>query len=1093
MLDHSRIILAIIVLSVLIVAKPTTAADHDGVEFFEKKVRPVLATHCYQCHSAKAQKTKGNLALDSTAGLLKGGDRGPAIVPGKPDESPLIKAIRHVDASLRMPKDGAKLDSAVIDDLVQWVAAGAPLPRDPLKSANATWEELYQERLRWWSLQPVRKTLPPIVKNAGWCRTDIDRFILKGLESQGLTPAIEAEPRTLARRLSFALTGLPPKPDEVEKFEKESAAKPQAALEALVDRLLASPHFGERWARHWMDVVHYADTHGYEWDHPAKNAWLYRDYLIRAFNSDVSYKQLVFEHIAGDLLKEPRLDRDSNVNESILGTASLRMGERRHGDSAEFEGIHQEAIDNVIDTVSKAFLATTVACSRCHDHKLDAIAQKDYYALYGVFMSSRWVCRTAATEPIIDRITRDWLQKDKESIRQLIATQWVAEMAALPKNNKWNSFGMDGPPEHILYPWDRLVAAAKKGEKIEETWKKLTADYEKLQRDRKAANAKNTRLLADFTTGHHPDGWHAEGFGLNTGLIGKGDFVVADSGPEAIRQILPAGIYSHRFSARLNAALRSPLISPDVATLSFQITAGGLASSHVVVDNAMFPESRYRFLEYPNLGWLTVSTVPEEIRKGRRVYVELNTKGFNNYYPPRTGLVARYKPEQQDDSRSWFGVTKVYAGPPPQDELGRFVNLLLKGDAPTTLEEASLRMSQRFTGAIRRWSDGDTNDDDAQILAGLLQAKFLTNYMDATPQLAAAIRKYRETEARLKPEHTIGGIADFEEARDDRIALRGSYTDFGESVPRGNLRMLEKLGRPVPKSQSGRLELAESIVNPDNPLTTRVFVNRVWHYLFGVGLVTTVDDFGHLGEKPSNLELLDHLAARFVEEGWSVKKLIREMVLSSTWRQSGSPDSKAVLKDPENRLWHHYPLRRLEAEAIRDSMLAASGRLDAKLYGPPIDPHRRSEDKDKRLFSGPLDGDGRRSIYTKMTLMEPPKFLALFNQPIPKITVGRRDVTNVPDQALALLNDPFVICQAEFWARKLIADKAANPDERIGNMFLAGLGRSPDEEELKRFRTLADRSAELRMVVPAELMKNQAVWQDLAHAMFNLKEFIYVR
>ncbi|MCE9533955.1 MAG: PSD1 and planctomycete cytochrome C domain-containing protein [Planctomycetes bacterium] len=1070
-------------------SQPATAAPLSGEEFFEKKIRPVLAGQCYECHSVQAKKTQGNLALDTRAGLLKGGDSGPILAPGKPDESLLLKSIRHADADQRMPKKRAKLDDAVIADFVEWVKLGVPIPLDNPKAAAASWEEIYQQRLKWWSLQAVQRPPLPGVKNAAWGRTEIDRFILARLEGQGITPVKEADTRTLIRRLRFALTGLPPTVAELDEFLKEANAKPQAAYEKLVDRLLASPQFGERWARHWMDVVHFADTHGYEWDHPAKGTWQYRDYLIRAFNADVPYRQLILEHIAGDLLPKPRIDKKTNVNESILGTVSMRLGERRHGDSAEFEGIHQEAIENVIDTISKTFLATTVACARCHDHKLDAISQRDYYALAGIFMSSRWVCRVADGQDSNQKV-RDELKEIKERIRKLQAIAWLGELENLKKSERWMTVGADGNRENILYPWARLLIAEKKSE-FEHEWKKLTAEYTGLQSERRDANSKNSRLIADFTTGKLPDGWHAEGFGMQDGFGLHGDFVVADAGPESIQQILPPGLYTHHYSSRLNGVLRSPLLPADQPSLSFQITAGGLAASHVVVDNALFPESRYRFLDFPNLSWLTLATLPDEIRKGRRIYVELNTKEFNNYYPPRTGLVAKYTPEQQKDPRSWFGVTRIYAGPPPKDELGRFVTIF-NGKVPTTLKQASQRIIQRFSQAFGRFRDGEAVEDDVLIINDLLQQKLLTNKADATPHLAKAIADYREAETQLQAEHVVGSIADFNEGRDDRIAVRGSYTDLGDVVPRGNIRILSK-NVPAKTKDSGRLAFAESIASANNPLTARVFVNRVWHYLYGEGLVTTVDDFGHLGEQPSHPELLDYLATRFVEEGWSIKKLIRMMVISSTWRQASVPNESAVRKDPGNRLWHHYPLRRLEAEAIRDSMLAVSGRLDPKMYGLPIDPYRRAIDADKRLFCGPLDGDGRRSIYTKMTLMEPPKFLALFNQPIPKVTVGRRDVTNVPDQALALLNDPFVIGQAEFWGKRLIADKASSADERIRSIFLTALGRPPNDAELDRFCSLANQLAELRKVPAADLLTSQAVWQDVAHAVLNLKEFIYVR
>jgi hypothetical protein len=299
---------------------------------------------------------------------------------------------------------------------------------------------------------------------------------------------------------------------------------------------------------------------------------------------------------------------------------------------------------------------------------------------------------------------------------------------------------------------------------------------------------------------------------------------------------------------------------------------------------------------------------------------------------------------------------------------------------------------------------------------------------------------------------------------------------------------------PVVRDASGRLELAQAIANPHNPLTARVYVNRVWHYLFGEGLVRTPDDFGHLGQPPTHPELLDYLAARFVDEGWSTKRLVRLLVTSAVWQQASVADAHALSTDPENRLWHHMPLRRLEAEAIRDALLAVSGRLDPALFGPPIEPFRTAEDASKRLLAGPLDGEGRRSLYIEMTLMEPPRLLALFNQPIPKFTTGRRDVTNVPDQALALLNDPFVVAMAKFWSERLVADDAAPAQQRAERMIAAALARPPKPGEAERLVKLVERSAELRGVAgdEAALLKCQTAWQDAAHAIFNLKEFIYV-
>jgi hypothetical protein len=378
------------------------------------------------------------------------------------------------------------------------------------------------------------------------------------------------------------------------------------------------------------------------------------------------------------------------------------------------------------------------------------------------------------------------------------------------------------------------------------------------------------------------------------------------------------------------------------------------------------------------------------------------------------------------------------------------------------------------------------------LLDEALRANLLPNDLAAIPELAKLVAEYRTVEKKLQPDRTIGSVADWNEGRDEHIGIRGSYTEFGEEAPRGAIRFLGGAAERRVPSACGRLELALNIASDQNPLTARVFVNRVWLHLFGEGLVRTPDDFGHLGQTPSHPELLDYLAARFMAEGWSLKKLVALLVDSAAWRQSGTAAAAAMEIDPENRLWHHMPMRRLEAEAIRDSILAVSGRLDSTLYGRPIDPYRTATDAAKRLFCGPLDGNGRRSIYLKMTLMEPPRMLAVFNQPIPKLTTGRRDVTNVPNQSLALLNDPFVIEMARQWSERSLDDGATAPEDRAARMFATALSRPPQPAETARLVSLAEQSAQLRGVNAGALIDCQPVWQDVAHAIFNLKEFIYV-
>ena len=987
--------------------------------------------------------------------------------------------------------------------------------------AEGLWEETFRKRTEWWSLQPVRQPGPPPVKQVTWCRTDLDRFVLAGLEKSKLRVAPEADPRTLARRLSFALTGLPPRPEEVEAFvhaislshsptfppasagagEQVGKRESESAYERLVDSLLASPHFGERWARHWMDVVHYADTHGYEWDAPAKHAWRYRDYLVRAFNADVPFKQLALEQLAGDLLP-PRVDPRTGLNEAILGPMSLRLGERRHGDNAAAEGVTQEAIANIIDTVSKGFLGTTVACAQCHAHKLDAVSQRDYYALAGIFMSTRWGVRCAdAVDPNLEVLAE--LRRHKQALRAELAKLWLnsrepvlTKIAALPADEKPSP----AFPDSLASLWRQTLRRSTNGVALAAAWPKLREEFQREREQRVAANQTNLTLLADFTRADGSGGWRWDGFGLKHGLVRDGEPVVADEGDAALAQLLPAGRWSHAWSARLAGAVRSPLFAPGPpVTFSAGYAAGKHSARAFIVDQA-FHSERLSFLNQPQPGWLTLTAGNFDRLAGgndtsahRRVYLELATKSLNNYFPPRTAY-GGLKESDVADERSWLGLTRVYqhaAGKAPQDELGRFAPLFAADTAPESKEQLAARWADTLLAAVTRWAEDRCDSEDVRLLNEALAAKWLPN--EAThAALAPLVAAYRATEKRLQPDRTIGSADDWHEARDERLSVRGAYTEFADAVPRGNIQLFGGVGTRAALDSSGRLELARSIASDANPLTARVFVNRVWLHLFGEGLVRTPDDFGHLGEKPVHPELLDYLATRFMADGWSLKKLVKLMVTSSAWRQTSTSSEAARSADAENRLWHHFPQQRLDAESVRDAMLAVSGRLDPALGGEPIDPYRTAQDGAKRLFIGPLDGLGRRSIYLKMTLMEPPKFLAIFNQPIPKLTTGKRDVTNVPDQALALLNDPFVLAMAKHWSEGVLRDGATSPEARATAMFGAALGRPPREEELARLVKLASRSAELHGIAPGVLMACQPVWQDVAHALFNVKEFIYV-
>ncbi|MCA9180671.1 MAG: DUF1553 domain-containing protein, partial [Planctomycetales bacterium] len=837
-----------------------------------------------------------------------------------------------------------------------------------------------------------------------------------------------------------------------------------------------------RWARHWMDVVRYADTYGYEWDIPAKGAWRYRDYLTRAFNADVPFDQLVLEQLAGDLLTEPRIDSQQQINESLIGPMFYQLGENRHGDSSEFDGIHQEMLDNKIDAFSKAFQATTIACARCHDHKIDAVAQSEYYALAGTFMSSRWLSQTVDLPQRNATVVAE-LESIKGQLKPLLVERWrknAQQMSSVMRaaltgdkdddiaTTRWRKLltsPQSTPPvmESPLYMWQRLTSGILKpslaemrrqlnGEVLETrlgwatTWSDLGREVTGESARRSADNLQHIQIVIDFSKSL-PQGWSVDGAGLQR-VTTCGDFTIAADGDTIVGQLLPAGLMTHRLSTRLNGAVRTPYLRKfKNAYLSFEYVGGDFAAQRTVIDNAFLTEKQ-RYLDSTQPAWLTLSTLPS--MSERHNYIEFATKTSNPNFPPRVGLGGACSDEQIADPRSWFGLTRAVlhdAPHPPLDELTRF-QPLLAGEPPQSFEQVLDRYAGWFQGALQAWGEERATTDDVWLINWLLANGLLRNQLEEDPALAELVTRYRQTELQLSVPWTVNSMCDIDDGYDYQLNLRGEYDRKGDTIPRGYLQAITEGDACFHSPGSGRFELAERVASDDNPLTARVIVNRNWYWLFGSGLVDTTNDFGRLGGTPSHPELLDWLTARFVSQGWSVKRLLREILLSQTWQQSNATNDQAEQRDPDNRLLHHYPLRRLEAEMVRDAMLSVSGRIDERLYGAPIDPHRASEDPQKRLVCGPLDGDGRRSIYIKVTIMEPARLLATFNAPDPKIPTGRRDVSNTPAQSLTLLNDPFVQAQAAHWSARLLQQPHADVDSRLREMFNTALCRPATQLEL---------------------------------------------
>jgi len=1076
-----------------------------GMEFFEREIRPLLAKECYTCHADKHQQ--GGLRLDSREGLLKGGARGSSLLPGEPKRSLLVKAVLH--DGLVMPP-GRKLTPKQIASLEQWVRMGAPWPNTGKTAGGLqTWEMVLKTRRDWWSLKPVARVKVPAVKDTKWSAQAVDRFILAGLEQKGLKPAPRADRRTLIRRVYLSLTGLPPSVEEVEAYVNDKDPK---AYEKLVDRMLASPHFGERWARHWMDVVRFNETHGYEWNHEIRDVWRYRDYVIRAFNQDVPYDDFVREHIAGDLIPNPRTNPEQQIaNESRAGTAFYRFGEVGHD---VFKEIGLDHLDNQIDTLSKAFQATTLSCARCHDHKLDAISTKDYYAMLGILASSRQVIHTL-DDRTVNAQPKQKLKALKEQIRQETARLWqgqaaqagrylLAAQAARDKapNAAELAQGLDAGLlkswttalekkgaglEDPLTPWQTAADAARSKADVAAAWTQLSTRYATESAQRAEFNTKNFVPWGDFSKGM-PATWRGDGLAVHDGVAAAGEFAVSSEGDQAVSGVFPAGFYSHVLSEKLNASLHSPYV-PEKKFVSVEVMGDRNAAARFVPDFRLLQDGGS--LKQPALEWKRFRKDERE----ERGYIELCTKLDNIRYP---GWGGGDKGDAFKDPRSFFGVTRAYmhdVGESPKDDLKRVLPMV--GAPASTLDAVAERYAGVLGGIIAAWGQGKSTDEDARLIDWMVQKGLVANSVKASPRLSELVTQYRKTDEEIKPARVVAGLADLD-GFDHAVYLRGDVTSLGDVVRRRYMEVLSSEDMSTPTG-SGRLQLANEIASPTNPLTGRVMVNRVWHYLYGTGIVRTPDDFGHMGEVPSNPALLDYLAGRFVAttsaggQNWSMKKLIRSLVLSETFQMSSVAAPATAQIDPENRLLHHFPARRLEAEAIRDTILAVSGRLDRTLYGPSIQPFRSEPMPERRLFPGPLDGNGRRSIYTKVTLMQGPKFLEVFNFPDPKVAVGRRDVTNVPAQALTLLNDPFVIGQADLWAAKLLETTDSSVAGRVERMFLTSLGRRPTRSEAKRFEQLVTELASLQQLPAGEVLSNRGLWKDVAHSVFNMKEFIYVR
>ncbi|MFY7875279.1 MAG: DUF1549 domain-containing protein, partial [Pirellula sp.] len=820
---------------------PSVEESLDSTEklaFFESKIRPLLNARCIECHGEAAQE--GGLRLDTRNAWEQGGESGPAIRQGKPEDSLLIKAVHYTDKDLKMPPD-KQLSTDEVALLSTWIRQGAIDPRQDAGIAapptTNAWAQEFQKRLDWWSLMPLTNPEPPIVRETNWSELPVDRFVLASLEREHLHPAPAAEPEVLLRRLAFVLTGLPPTPAQREKFLQHWQVNPNEAYEKLVDAFLDSPHFGEHFARHWMDVVRYTDTYGYEWDVPAKGSDEYRDYLIRAFNGDIGFDLFLSEQLAGDLLPQPRVNTELGINESIIGPMFYHLGEHRHGSSLAYNGVHQEMVSNKIDAFSKAFLATTVACAKCHDHKLEAVSQKDYYALGAVFMTPRWVSRPADAPGKNDAAIAK-LTELRSAIRFEIAKQW--KDGALPSTN-WRA-PLEAPNipqptiEDVSYPLSKLIAA---NTDLESTWNGLKTEWSTARTNRIKAN-ESCQVLNDFAMPQIPSGLVTDGDGMKHGWVEEATPLIALDGESIIARLLPRGYHTHSLSSKLPGALRMPpehLVPGQFVSLKL---AGGEFGGYLQMDENSLLNEGVSILNQVQPTWRTIGDTP---MKGgvTKVTVDFVTSSLNPNFPARVGIVPGLPNNDLGyDKRSWLSITGIAthdAGGTPQDTLDAFESLY-SGAPPKTVEDVSDRVTTWFASGIQRWCEGHVLPGDRQVIDWLLSQKLLPNQAAADSRLSQLLAEYRSIEQTIAFPRSVNSMDEREVVKSGiYLNVRGNYDALGELVMPDSLQMFAGRNDVAESAGSGRLELADSLLHPEHPLSSRVYVNRVWQWVFGTGMV----------------------------------------------------------------------------------------------------------------------------------------------------------------------------------------------------------------------------------------------------------------
>jgi hypothetical protein len=1027
----------------------------------------LLAEHCLGCHSHRVGKASGGLSLDSREDLVAGGDSGEAINIDDAESSLLVSAIRR--ESIEMPPE-KPLSADQQSILTEWIKRGAPWPKydlDP-NDPNAWLHERAAQHWAWkWNHVPedasVSKDVP--------FRYEIDRMVAEKLESLNVPPSGPAEAMVLLRRIYCDLIGMPPTLEQISHFKQTLGETNLAsAVEITMDNLLASPQFGVHWGRHWFDLVRYTETMGHEFDFPIHNAWRYRDAVIASLNSDVPYDRFVQEHLAGDLLPEPRLDPETGINQSLAMTGWWCFGDSFQA-PVDAELDYAVRLDNQIDVFSKAFLGMTVACARCHDHKFDAISAADYYGVSGILRSSRRVIQPTDPRSIISNHNTDLVQQMSSAENELVehsiydiandrqTDAWLVEVVEKLKSNAGLLRSIDAPDHPLAW----MVPFTKPD--TDAAWREFT----NVSRQASIAHdawLQESSLIADFTSGI-PQDWNTFGaFAYPHSHDQKLDWFA--DGFIARKQSHP--FKSDLLGQKQHAFLQSPGIEIKHKHLCL-LGSGHEATSTIYVDG-------YYMHEFQPLLF-------GDLRKGfpAATHERWMSHGgdLNKYVGHRAYLSI------EDSGSGWFNVRQIRSSdtPAPPRLAESNQSLIAKAESIDVAKQSAVEYLDRQLGALKHGEY--VNLDFMRCLKSACDTLGIKPAWELN-QHATQLRQQIVQHADAVPNPTY--LLTFTDSTpiDTAIALRGNPHTPGVIAPRGCFKEIISSPEIAPHS-SGRLELALGITTADHPLTSRVIVNRIWAKLLGTGLVASPDNLGVLGGRPTHPELLDAMARDFTSNGWSIKRLIREIMLTDTYQRSSTTTTQQQTIDPDGLLLSRRSINRLSAESIRDSLLSFSGALNDQMYGPPVPIYLTDNmtGRGRPANSGPLDGDNRRTVFVEQRRNFLNPFLLAFDMPLPSTTVGQRTKSNVPAQSLSMLNDPFVELMANRWVDKHAAliGEAAKHQTLLQELFLTAFTRQPDAEELQictdslQSHPSGERSPE--------------AWSDLVMSILNSKEFLFTR